>query len=72
MIKSGSDLKHERQALGINQSQFAKLANVARNTVIEWEKRDKLPYVLALGLDELTRQLYFSQGEKRGRVRDED
>jgi len=57
MIKSGADLRHERKALGINQSNFAKLCNVARNTLIEWEKRDKLPFVLSLGLTELIQQL---------------
>lgn len=72
MIKSGTDLRHERQALGINQTQFAKLCNVARNTVIEWERRDKLHFITALGLDELIRQLHFSQGEQRGRSHEED
>jgi len=65
MIKSGADLRHERKSLGINQSNFAKLCNVARNTVIEWEKRDKLPFVLSLGLDELIRHEYFAQGRGR-------
>jgi len=72
MIKSGADLRHERKALGINQSQFARFCFVARNTIIEWEKRDKLPFVLALGLDELIRQLHFALGVGKGRARDED
>ena len=61
MIKSGADLRHERKALGITQTAFAKLCDVARNTLIEWEKRDKLPFVLALGLTQLTQQLTLRQ-----------
>ena len=61
MIKSGADLRHERKALGITQTRFAQVCDVARNTIIEWEKRDKLPFVLALGLTQLTQQLTLRQ-----------
>jgi len=61
MIKSGADLRHERKALGITQTAFAQLCFVARNTLIEWEKRDKLPFVLALGLDELLIRLRWAK-----------
>lgn len=55
----GDRLKEERQRLGLNQSDFAALANVAKNSQLNYEKGERSPdaaylaAVAAAGVDVL-------------------
>lgn len=55
----GERLKEERQRLGLNQSDFAALAGVAKNTQLNYEKEERSPdaaylaAVAAAGVDVL-------------------
>lgn len=60
-IKTGQELKASRKELGMSREQFARCADVVGNTVYNWEKHDKLPFIVGLGLGELVRKLQWLQ-----------
>lgn len=63
----GGRLKEERQRLGLNQSDFAALAQVAKNSQLNYEKGERSPdavylaAVAAAGVD----VLYVVTGERK-------
>jgi transcriptional regulator with XRE-family HTH domain len=67
-IKTGEELKAERKKLGLSAERLARLCDVSRGTIANWEKTNKLPFILGLGLTEFIWSLNLA---KEGRNSDE-
>lgn len=48
-LKTGQELKQARKSLKLSQDEFAEVADVARNTVANWEQLPHLPVMVAHG-----------------------
>jgi transcriptional regulator with XRE-family HTH domain len=64
-IKTGEELKAERKKLGLSAERLARLCDVSRGTIANWERTNKLPFILALGLTEFIWSLNLAKENAR-------
>lgn len=72
IVTIGARLKAERQRLGLNQVDFAKIADASKRALIDWEKGVRSPNALALSAfaDAGVDILYVLTGERRQSAQD--